>query len=437
MRSMALRSFLFVGLAAVMTASAAAQEWTRFRGPNGTGESETTSIPASWTDKDLNWKIELPGIGHSSPVLWGEKLFILSADPKTATRYVLCIDAKSGKEIWRKEYAGIPHHLHVNSSFASVTPAVDAERVFVAWSDPEYTRLMALDHKGNELWTRNLGPWVSQHGFGSSPMLYQDMVVINCSQEDSKGTDPRKPKESFVIAVEQSTGKTRWRTDRKIDSASYSVPTVRKNEKGEDELLCNTQAEGLFALDPKTGKENWSAPVLSMRSVSCPLYVAGLVFGTTGSGGGGHYLVTVKPGKEPQEEYRVKQNAPYVGTPVCKGDLMFLFEDRQGHVTCIDAPTGNVIWFKPRVGATFFGSPVRAGDKIFCVDTDGTVICIAAEKEYKELGRTKLGELCRSTPAIANGRMYVRTVSHLLSVGGKPGQGRTASIGGSSSTGGE
>ena len=191
---------------------------------------------------------------------------------------------------------------------------------------------------------------------------------------------------AFIVAVEQSTGKIRWRTDRKIDSASYSVPTVRKNEAGQDELLCNTQAEGLFALDPKTGKENWSAPVLSMRSVSCPLYVAGLVFGTTGSGGGGHYLVTVKPGKEPQEEYRIKQNAPYVATPVCRGNLMFLFEDRQGHASCIDAATGKVLWFKPRLGATFFGSPVRAGDKIFCVDTEGTVICMAAEQGIQRAG---------------------------------------------------
>jgi len=424
MRFITLSSLLVLAL----ISSAAAQEWTRFRGPNGTGESETSSIPASWTDKDVNWRIELPGIGHSSPVLWGDKLFILSADSKTATRYVLCIDANDGKQIWRRDYPGVTHKLHVNSSYASVTPAVDGERVYVAWSDPDFTRLMALDHSGNEVWTLNLGSWMSQHGFGCSPMLYDDLVVLNCSQEDSKLPGLPLPKESFVVAVEQSTGKIRWRTDRKIDSASYSVPTVRKNEAGKDELLINTQAEGLFALDPKTGKENWSAPVLSMRSVSCPLYVAGLVFGTTGSGGGGHYLVAVKPGKEPEEAYRIKNAqtgqqsvsiASYVGTPVCRGNLMFIFEDRQGHGSCIDAATGKVLWFKPRLGQMFFGSPVRAGDKIFVVDTEGTVICLAADKEFKELGRTELKELCRSTPAIANGRMYVRTASHLLSVGGK------------------
>lgn len=417
---LALRTASLTTLAMALALPAAGQEWARFRGPNGAGESETKSIPASWTEKDLNWKIELPGIGHSSPTLWGEKLFLLSADPNSATRYVLCIDAKTGKQIWRRDYPGVPHHLHVNSSYGSVTPACDAERIYVAWSDPDFTRLMALDHSGQEVWTINLGPWISQHGFGCSPMLYDDLVVLNCSQEDSKRPGDPKPTASFIVAVEKSTGKIRWRTDRKIDSASFSVPTVRKNEAGQDELLCNTQGEGLFALDPKTGKENWAAPVLSMRSISCPMFVAGLVFGTTGSGGGGHYLVTVKPGKEPQEEYRVKQNAPYVSSPVCRGNLMFLFEDRQGHVSCIDAATGKVVWFKPRVGATFYGSPVRAGDKIFCVDTEGTVVCIAADKEFKELGRTELKEQCRSTPAIANGCMYLRTISHLYCVGGTP-----------------
>src|SRR5262245_28626739 len=140
MRSFAFRSLAIIAVAALFISDASAQEWTRFRGPNGTGESETTTIPSSWTDKDLNWKIDLPGIGHSSPVLWGEKIFILSADPKTAARYVLCINSKDGKQIWRRDYPGVPHHLHVNSSFASVTPAVDGERIFVAWSDPDFTR---------------------------------------------------------------------------------------------------------------------------------------------------------------------------------------------------------------------------------------------------------------------------------------------------------
>jgi outer membrane protein assembly factor BamB len=420
-----MRTFLPLFVAAALTAlgslpaSALAQEWTRFRGPNGTGESETSTIPASWTDNEVNWKIELPGVGHGSPVLWGEKIFLLSADPKSATRYVLCYNAADGKQIWRREYPGVPHHLHDRSSFASCTPAVDAKRVFVAWSDPKSTRLFAFDHDGNELWSQDFGPWVSQHGFGTSPMLIGDLVVVSCSQEPSKQPGIPEPQQSFVVALEQATGKIRWRTERKVDTTSYSVPTIRKTESGEEELVCCTTAEGIFALDPQTGEQKWShADAFSMRTVSSPQVVAGLVFGTTGSGGGGNYVVAVRPGTQSSEAYRITQQAPYVPTPLAHGELMFLWADKSGIVTCIEAATGKQVWQK-RVGGSYSGSPVRAGDKMFCVDDAGLVVCLAAGPEFKELGRTPLGEICRSTPAIAGGRMYVRTISHLISVGGK------------------
>lgn len=397
----------------------AAQEWTRFRGPNGTGESEATTIPAQWTEADLNWKVELPGFGHSSPVLWGDKIFLLSGDPKTATRYVLCINAADGKELWRREFPGVPHVLHVRNSFASCTPACDAERVYVAWSDPESTRLLAFDHAGDEKWNVDLGPWVSQHGFGTSPMLYGDLVVVSCSQEPTKRAGSPEPKASFVVAVDKSNGDIRWRTERKVDTTSYSVPCVRKNESGEDELVCCSTAEGIFALDPTTGKENWSVPdAFTMRTVSSPQLVSGLVFGSTGSGGGGNYVVAVQPGPEPKIAYEIKRQAPYVPSPIAKGDLLFLFEDKSGFVTCIQAADGKQLW-QERLNTPFSGSPVRAADKLFIVDELGTVICLHAGPEFKELGRTELKEQCRTTPAIAGGRMYIRTVSHLYSVGGK------------------
>jgi outer membrane protein assembly factor BamB len=407
----------FAALAATHT-PVSAQEWARFRGPNGSGENPATTIPSSWTEKDLNWKVELPGVGHSSPVLWGEKIFLLSADPKNATRYVLCLNAADGSTIWKRDYPGVPHHLHDRSSFASCSPAVDAERVYVAWSDPEHTRLFAFDHAGNEKWSLDLGPWVSQHGFGSSPMLYDDLVVLSCSQEPSKRPGEPEPRESFIVGVEQATGKIRWRTERQVDTTSYSVPCIRKNEAGQDELVCCSTAEGLFALDPKTGHQNWSAEVITMRTVSCPQLVAGLVFGTTGSGGGGNYVVAVKPGPQPTVAYEIKEQAPYVPTLLANGNLLFLWADKSGVVSCVNATDGKQIW-QERVGGAYSGSPVRAGDKMFCVDDTGTVVCLAAGPKFKELGRTKLGEMCRSTPAIAGGRMYVRTISHLISVGGK------------------
>jgi outer membrane protein assembly factor BamB len=417
MRRLLLASLLAAFLAAVARPGNA-QEWTRFRGPNGSGQSEASTIPAQWTENDLNWKFELPGVGHGSPSLWGDKLFVLSADPKSATRYFLCINAATGKQIWRREYPGVPHHLHTRSSFASCTPCVEQDRVYIAWSDPDHTKLLAFDHAGNEAWNQDFGPWVSQHGFGSSPIVYEDLVIVSCSQEPSKQPNTPEPKSSFVVAVDKKNGEIRWRTERGIDTTSYSVPCIRKNEAGQDEIICCSTVEGMFALDPKTGKENWSLPVFDKRTASSPQLVAGLIFGTTGSGGGGNYLTAIRPGETPKVEYEVRRQAPYVPTPVARGDLLFLFEDKSGFVSCIEAATGEEVW-QERLNVPFSGSPVRAGDKLFCVAEDGTVVCVAAEREFKELGRTPLNEECRSTPAIAGGRLYIRTISHLFSVGGK------------------
>ena len=396
-----------------------AQEWTRFRGPNGTGESEATTIPATWTDADYNWKIELPGRGHSSPVLWGDKIFLLSADQKTATRYFMCIDANTGKKLWTREFPSKTHKLHVRSSYGSCTPCVDAERVYIAWSDPEHTLLMAFDHSGNDVWTQDFGSWISQHGFGSSPMLYDDMVVLNCSQEPTKDPKDPAPNQSFIAAVEKTTGKLRWRTERKIDTASYSVPCVRKTEDGGEELVCNTTAEGIFALDPKTGREKWSFNAFSMRTVSSPVLVSGLVFGTTGSGGGGNYIVALKPGSNPELAYEIKKEMPYVPTPVANGNLLFLWEDKLGVVTCVNAADGKQVWQKRVSGAGYSGSPIRVADKLYCVDDAGVVVVLSATDKFKEYGRMDLKEECRSTPAVAGGKMYIRTISHLYSIGGK------------------
>lgn len=401
----------------LLASAATAQEWSRFRGPNGTGESET-NIPATWGEKEIEWKVELPGIGHSSPVLWGDKIFLLSANPESAERYLLCLSAKSGEVTWRRGYPSSPHKLHRFSSYASCTPAVDADAVFVAWSDWGHMNVAAFDHAGAELWHVDLGPFINQHGFGSSPMLYHDLLVLNCSQEPPKAPGSPEPSGSFVVALARSTGKERWRLNRETDTASYSVPCIRKTDDGEELLCCSTK-EGIFAIDPQTGEQNWSlADAFDKRTVSSPVMVAGLVFGTTGQGGGGNYVVACKPGADPQVAFEIRKEAPYVPTPVARGNLLFLWSDKK-IATCIDAATGEEVWQNRVSGREFFGSPVRAGDKIFCIDDTGLVVCIAADNKFKELGTTNLNEECRSTPAIAGGKMYVRTISHLYCIRGE------------------
>lgn len=412
MRSLSQRGWMCAVILACSAVSSSAQEWTRFRGPNGTGESEARTIPATWTERDYNWKVAVPGVGHSSPVLWGDRLFIMSADPKDATRFALCYDALTGKKIWEKSFPSQTHTLHKQSSYASPTPAVDEKHVYLAWAAPAAITLMAMSHDGDVVWERNLGAWTNQHGFGTSPVVYNDMVILSNSQEVKEDPD------CFMMAFDRTTGTPVWKTKLESANTSYSVPAVFQTKSGKPQLVCTNTGNGMFGLDPLTGKVVWSSAFFDKRTVSSPLIKGDLIFGSNGSGQGGNYLVAVRcDGTEPKLEYKIAgTQAPYVPTSVARDNLLFLVSDG-GVASCLDLKSGNVHW-KERIGGNYSSSLVRVYDKIYCISMDGEVVVLAADKEFKELGRTALGDGCRATPAIANGKMYVRTFSHLMSVGG-------------------
>ncbi len=392
-----------------------AQEWIRFRGPNGTGQSDATGIPASWGDNDYLWKSTLPGIGHSSPVLWGNQIFLLSANPQDGTRHVLCVSAADGKLSWKQDFPSKTHRIHQQNSLASSTPTVDADHVYCAWATPEEFTLVALKHDGSTAWRANLGPFVSEHGFGASPILYGDMVIITNDQDA----------DSFLIAVDRRTGLTRWKVDRKVhekQSTSYAAPCVFQPKKGPAELIVCSWAHGITSIDPLSGKTNWEAEVLERRPVGSPIVVGGLVLANCGEGSGNNNVVAIEPGNADGREARLvykidKTSAPYVPSLIAKDSLVFLWGDR-GVVTCIDAATGKIHW-RERVGGNYSSSPVRVGDRIYCVSVEGEVVCLAAMDKYELLGRSSLGEASRATPAVAGNRMFLRTESHLFAIGAK------------------
>ncbi len=409
--------------------SAVGQEWSRFRGPNGQGVGKAENIPVAFSEADYNWKTKLPASGHSSPVLWGDKIFVTCADDDdTAQRMVVCVDSKDGKILWTRKYESAFHRKHKFNSFASATAAADADHVYVTWSTPEEYTLMALDHDGNEVWRRNLGPFVSQHSCGISPVVYEDLLILGNDQDAEDQVDPNQKGKSFLLAVDRKTGKDRWITERTSDIVAYSTPCVYQPEGGKPQLIFNSKSHGITSINPQDGSVNWEiatsngAPLLDKRSVSSPVFVAGMITASCGSGGGGNSLVLVKPGNGSQSPEMVrrivqKDGAPYVPTPIAYGDLLFLWSDG-GIASCVDAPSGKVHWVK-RVGGNYFGSPVRIDDKIYCVSTDGDVVVLKASSEFEQLATNPLGEMCHSTPAIANGAMILRTYSHLISVGGK------------------
>jgi outer membrane protein assembly factor BamB len=401
----------------------AAQEWTRFRGPNGSGVSDANSIPVQWGDADYNWKVKLPGGGHSCPVVWGDKVFLLSADPDDATRFVLCYSANDGSLLWQRDFASQTHNLHQRSSYATSTPAVDGQQVYVAWSTPDEITFKAFDHEGKENWSLDLGTWVGQHGFGTSPIVYDDMVILHLSQQATNLDPGVKPGKSDMVAFDRVTGQERWRTSLNSQQVCYSVPFIHTPPDGRPELICTSTGNGVFSLDPRTGKENWSIDAFGMRTVSSPIFSGGLIFGSTGSGAyAGNYVSAVRPGVAPEIVYTLsnssKFKAPYVPCMIAKDDKVFMLYDR-GFASCIDAPTGNVHW-SARTGAEFNGSPIRVGDNIYAVDESGVVWVIAAdETQFTVLAKNDLGETSHSTPAVSGGELFLRTFSQLFCVGGR------------------
>ena len=402
--------------------TAAEGEWTRFRGPNGTGLSMAPHIPTTWTASDYNWKVEIPGEGHSQPVIWGDKLFLTTAVGDE--RLVMCLSTETGKPLWTQGYSSKKHTKHKFNSFASATPACDEHHVYVAFSTPEEYDLIAIDHQGKEKWQVNLGPFESQHSCGTSPIVYEDMVVVGNEQDGP----------SSIVAVNRMTGAIRWKVPRRLatQGTAYSTPCVYQGPGANPLLIFNSKAHGVSAVEPNSGKLVWEAPLLTMRSVSSPVLAGENLIGSCGSGAGGNYIIAIKPGgqgdvSQTHLAYKLEGSStmPYVTTPIVLGDLLFLWSDK-GMATCVQATddakqgkkAGDILW-QQRLGSNYFGSPVIVQDRIYNMSVDGHCVVLHAGREFKELARIDLGEGSHSTPAVAGGRMYLRTFTHLMSLGGK------------------
>lgn len=396
---------------------ASTANWPRFRGPNGAGVSDDV-IPVKWTEKDFAWKTELPGEGHSSPVVWGNDVFVTAADEDEGKRYLVCINATDGKIRWTAEDEFKSYKKHGENSFASSTPAVDEKHVYLEWTTQDAFSVVAIDRSGKLKWRKELGKYKTQHGGGGSPMVHGGLVIVNVDQD--------KP-ESFVAALDCETGDIRWRTPRDSTMFSTSTPCVYRAAGGREQLVFATNANGLAGLDPADGRVVWEMPgVFNARVVSSPICTGDLIFGSCGEGGRGRYVVAVKaPDKhaeKPDVAFRLEQEAPYVPTTLVYRDRLFAWSD-SGTVSCYDAATGEQRWQGKIKGTGYFGSPVCTGGKLYCVSKRGEVAVVdAAADTFTLLARNALGEASHATPAVASGRMYVRTLSHLICVRGGDGR---------------
>ena len=380
------------------------ENWTRFRGPNGTGHAETKGINPT----RVRWKATLPGEGHSSPVLSANAVFVTAAQNDKGKRHLVCLDAKTGKERWRQSFDYKVYRTHEYNTAASATPTTDAQHVYALWPAPEGFVATAHTHDGKEVWRRDFGPFTTQHGGGSSPIVYKDTVIFAREPENGPGG---------LVCLDAKTGKDRWEMKRPSKYAPYMVPILYQPDKsGPAQLIFTSTAHGITSVEADTGKLAWELKgVFKLRCVGSPILANGLIVTSSGVGNGDRLLVAVRPGPTPEVIWKMVRGAPYVPSPLAVNDLLFLWGDG-GIVSCVKPETGEQIW-QERAGGNYFSSPVFSEGKLWSVNTKGELVVIDAGRTFKVVARQDLGEPSHATPAFGPDTLYVRTLTQLHAIG--------------------
>ncbi len=384
--------------------------WSRFRGPLGTGESAAKDLPALG-ENSVVWAAELPVRGHSSPIVWGDRVFLTGATSAEGSvrRHVVCLDRTSGKVLWNEIAAtGDGERLHKMNSWATPSCASDGERV-VAFFGPGGLHCYSVD--GKLLWSRELGSFPGAWGVGASPIFFADTVIQNC---DAEG-------ESFLLAVDKRTGRDVWRTPRQAKPrGGWSTP-VQIEFDGKTELVVNGEF-GVQSYEPESGKQLWNCRGFNGRGTPSPVWGNGMVYVVNGKSGD---VYAVKPGGSGDvtdshmawhTERRGGRDLP---SPVLANNVLLVI-GMSGVATGYDAISGRELW-KERLGGNFSGSPVVAGDVIYTVSEEGDVIAIKPGAKLQQIGRVSLrsddDEIFRSSIAISHSQLLVRSDRRLYCLG--------------------
>ena len=432
----------------LLAASTVHAQWPQWRGPGGQGISTEKNLPTEWSPAtdgkpavNITWKTEIPGRGHSSPIVAGNLVFVTTAikgeevpgrkapvhldfqkqpgylHPDAVdvefkhTLKVYAIDASTGKIAWeRTAYDGVMFDdRHRKNTYASSTMATDGERAYAFF---ESLGLYAYDFKGNLAWKKDLGPIIKAGlGPGTSPIVYKDLLILQCDQEMGDG--------SFIIALNRKNGEEVWRVNRS-NRRSWATPLV-VNSGSRDELIASG-AEAVIAYDPATGRELWRANGTQSHPIPSPVTTKGLIFLTAGSSA--KVVMAMRPGgsgdlKDAAETlvWRYNKGAAYVPSPIAVGDYLYLVSDA-GLMTCLDAVTGERKYEGGRVPVpgAFFASPVAFDDKILLTSEDGDSFVVKAGPVHEVLRTNSVGEPVYTSPAIANGTIYIRGARHLFAI---------------------
>jgi len=438
---------LIVGIALAVTGlgflteHAAAGNWPQWRGPDGSGISNEKNLPSEWSPtKNIKWKTTIEGRSHSSPIVWGNRVFLTTAvegavvpgakavkhtleggkeflhpdsvgADKKHTFKVIAIDRDSGKIVWdATAWEGTPYdNRHRKSSYAASTPATDGKLVYAFFGTEG---LYAYDFKGKLAWKADLGKLGTVGmGTGTSPILFNDLVIVQCDEENGEA--------SFIVALDKKTGKEAWRSPRKVQ-VSWATPLlVRTSTRAE---LITSGTEAIVAYDPATGKELWRHKGVESNAIPSPVANNDMVFLVAGFPA--KIAMAIKLGQNgdltgtPNVAWTYAKGTAYVPSPILYGEYLYLTTDR-GILTAVDAKTGEVKYEGGRIPipATFTASPVAFEGKILMTSEDGDTFIVKAGPKHEILGTNSVGEPVYASPAIADGRIFIRGEKNLYCIG--------------------
>lgn len=399
-----------------------AENWPQFRGPTGQGHSTETGLPLHWNaTSNVVWKTPIPGESWSSPIVWGERVFVTTATEGGARCHVLSLERKTGTILWNKEvFQQTLRRKEGRNTYATPTPATDGERVYACFGDGSFA---ALDFAGEVVWTNRNHPFYSQHGLGTSLLLHRGLLVMTrdgSGEGEHKELGWQKPwDQASLLALDAKTGRERWKGRRGLSRLSHGVPAIWEHD-GRTEIVSEA-GDVVQSFDFQTGKRLWSSEVIGEGKVPSTVIGEGLVF-TAGGWGGKESIKAFKLGgqgdlKESQLVWQQKKGMPKVPSMLFVKPHLYAVSDG-GVATCMKAATGEIVW-QERIGGNFSASPVFAEGRIYFTGDNGETTVIEAGPEFKVLAKNPLGEKVQASPALAQGHLFIRTEKNLFCLGGK------------------
>jgi len=383
------------------------QNWPCWRGPNGDGTSLETDIPTRWdSETNVLWKIPIPGIGHSSPIVWGDRLFIVTAIPETQEKILLSYNI-DGKLLWQKTVLKSTfENKHHDNSFASGTPATDGNLIYVSFLDGEDVFVAAFDFDGEQRWAQRPGTFSSPHGYSCSPVLVDNKVIIN---GNSLG-------DSFIVALNKADGKIIWKIPQNKPAHSFSTPIIREINGKKQMIFGGNMA--ITSYNPDDGSRYWFVDGPSEDFCSSPVYNKKSNLFLISSAWPKRSLLAIKPDgsgdvTDSHVVWQTQKGAYYVPSPVCTEDYLFTTMTN-GQVHCIEVSTGNILWVE-NLGKQY-ASSVLVNGLVYMPNDDGVITVIKPGRTFEYVSKNSIGERMNASPAISHGRIYIRGEKHLFCI---------------------